>query len=105
MNKNIIIAALMAIGLSCPAFAAVDLNNASVAELESVNGIGPAKAQAIVDYRKAHGNFKTVDELDNVKGFGKKSVDKLKTEFTLGSGGKTAKAEKPMSPKAEKKTD
>lgn len=105
MNKNLIIAALMAIGLSCPAFAAVDLNNASVTELESVSGIGPAKAQAIVDYRKAHGNFKTVDELDNVKGFGKKSVDKLKTEFTIGTASKAAKAEKPMATKAEKKTN
>lgn len=103
MSKNIIIAALLAIGLSCPAFAAVDLNSASVSELESVNGIGPAKAQAIVDYRKAHGSFKSVEELDNVKGFGKKSVDKLKSEFTVGS--KTAKTDKAMAPKAEKKAE
>lgn len=104
MNKNIIIAALMAIGLPCPAFAAVDLNNASVTELESVNGVGPAKAQAIVDYRKAHGNFKSVDELDNVKGFGKKSVDKLKGEFSVGAA-KPAKVDKPAAAKTEKKAD
>ena len=43
---------------SLPAWAAVDLNTASQAELESINGVGPSKAQAIIEYRKKNGPFK-----------------------------------------------
>lgn len=65
-------------------FGAVDLNNATKEELMSVKGIGEAKAQAIIDYRKAK-PFKSVDELSNVNGFGKKSVEKLKGELSVSS--------------------
>jgi competence protein ComEA len=57
-----------------------------------VNGIGPKKAQAIVEYRKKHGPFKSVDELENVKGLGKASIDKMRSELTVGSAKKTATA-------------
>jgi competence protein ComEA len=66
--------------------AAVNINTASVADLDAVKGISPAKAQAIVDYRTQHGPFKSLDELKQVKGFGEKSVAKLKTELELGPG-------------------
>ena len=53
------------------AFAAtVDLNAATAEELDALPGIGPTTAQAILDYRKEHGKFGTVDELDSVKGIG-----------------------------------
>lgn len=71
--------------LALPAFAAVDLNSASQTELETVNGIGPAKAKAIIDYRNKNGKFKSVDDLGHVKGFGKKSVDKIKKDITVGN--------------------
>ncbi|MEW5904384.1 MAG: helix-hairpin-helix domain-containing protein [Pseudomonadota bacterium] len=64
-------------------FAAVDINTASKAELQAVKGIGAAKAEAIVSYRTQHGNFKSVDELSKVKGFGKKTVEHLRTELTV----------------------
>jgi competence protein ComEA len=67
-----------------PAFAAVNINTATQSELEAVRGVGPAKAQAIIQYREANGNFKQLDELDNVKGFGKASIDKLKGELSVG---------------------
>ncbi|MCA1977746.1 MAG: helix-hairpin-helix domain-containing protein [Thiobacillus sp.] len=76
---------ILALGLSFPAWAAVNINTASQSELESVRGLGPAKAKAIISYRDAHGGFKSVDELDNVKGFGKASINKLKGELTVGS--------------------
>lgn len=67
-----------------PAFAAVNINTATQSELEVVKGLGPAKAKAIIMYREANGNFKHLDELDNVKGFGKASIDKLKDELSVG---------------------
>lgn len=61
----------------------VDLNGANQAQLETVNGIGPVKAKAIIEYRTKHGPFKSVDDLQKVTGFGKKSVDKLRAEVAV----------------------
>ncbi len=69
-----------------PVFAAVNINTATQSELEAVKGLGPAKAQAIIQHREANGNFKSLDELDNVKGFGKASIDKMKGELSVGPG-------------------
>ena len=66
-------------------WAAVDINTASQSELESVKGLGASKAKAIIDYREKHGPFKSVGELDKVKGFGKASVEKLKADLTVGA--------------------
>jgi competence protein ComEA len=67
-----------------PASAVVNINTASKDELIALPGIGPAKAQAIVDYRKLNGPFKAVDDLKNVKGIGAKRLDKLRAELTVG---------------------
>lgn len=61
----------------------VNINTASVAQLDTLPGIGPAYAQRIIDYRIAHGAFKTIDELDNVKGIGKATIDKFRDMITL----------------------
>lgn len=61
----------------------VNLNTATQEELESVTGIGPAKAKAIIDHRKKNGKFKKVEDLDDVPGFGKATVDKVKSELTV----------------------
>lgn len=76
------------------AFAAVNLNTASVDELDGVKGIGPGKAKAIVDYRSKNGPFKSVDDLKGVKGFGEKSVAKLRSELTVGDGATKSAAKK-----------
>ena len=67
-----------------PAFAAVNINTATKDELIALQGIGPAKAQAIVDYRKQNGPFKSVDDLRNVKGIGAKRLEKLRADITVG---------------------
>jgi len=66
------------------ASAVVDLNSATAAELDALKGVGAAKAKAIIDYRDKNGPFKTVDELAKVKGFGAKTVEKLRPELTVG---------------------
>lgn len=73
------------------AYAAVNINTATPAELDGVKGIGPSKAQAIVDYRSKNGPFKSLDDLKNVKGFGEKSITKLKSELSVSGGPEAAK--------------
>jgi competence protein ComEA len=65
-------------------FAAVDLNTADVKTLEKLPGIGPAKAQAIVDHRTKVGAFKNIEELKKVDGIGTKTFEALKNEITVG---------------------
>ncbi|MET0681872.1 MAG: helix-hairpin-helix domain-containing protein [Casimicrobiaceae bacterium] len=79
------LALLLALALcSATAFAAINLNTASKEELVALPGIGPAKAQAIVDYRNSHGQFKSIEEVKDVKGIGAKRFEKLKGELTVG---------------------
>ncbi|MEW5818146.1 MAG: helix-hairpin-helix domain-containing protein [Spirochaetota bacterium] len=65
-------------------FAKVNINTATVAELEALPGVGPSKAEAILQYRKEHGNFKTPEELKNVKGIGDKMYEKISAEIEVG---------------------
>jgi competence protein ComEA len=83
--------ALALVFCSASALAALNLNTATRDELIALPGIGPAKAQAILDYRSAHGAFRSVEELKDVKGIGAKRFEKLKGELTVGGApGKAA---------------
>lgn len=63
----------------------VNINTASAETLiKMLNGVGPEKAAAIVDYRNANGPFKNTDELMQVKGIGKKLIDKNRDKITVG---------------------
>jgi competence protein ComEA len=59
--------------------APVNLNRATEADLEALPGIGPALAQAIIDYRTAHGAFASVDQLLEVRGIGDAKLEQLRT--------------------------
>ena len=56
----------------------VNINTASQTELESLPGIGPSIALKILNYRKEHGRFSSIDELKNVSGIGDAKFEALK---------------------------
>jgi competence protein ComEA len=83
--KNILLVLVTAFAFSIPAWAVVDLNTATQSQLETLDGVGPKKAQAIIEYRKKNGAFKSASDLDKVPGFGAKTVDNLKKDITVGN--------------------
>lgn len=61
----------------------VNLNTATLADLQTISGIGQKRAQDILDYRDGNGGFKSVDDLSNVSGIGEKTLEKLREEVTV----------------------
>ena len=77
---------LLALGLllaSSIALAAVNINTATREELDALPGIGPVKAQAIIEYRAANGPFKTPADIMKVKGIKDGEFAKIKDEITV----------------------
>jgi competence protein ComEA len=62
----------------------VNINSASQAELETLSGIGPVKAQSIVQFRLENGPFKEVEELQSVAGIGPVTFEKIRRYITVG---------------------
>ncbi len=60
----------------------IDINTASASRLDELPGIGPGKAQAIVEHRQTKGPFRTPEDLKKVKGIGQKTYDGLKDRIT-----------------------
>ncbi len=64
----------------------LNINAADAVSIAQVmDGVGKTKAEAITAYRKRHGNFKRVEDLANVKGIGKKTVEKNRSKLTVGT--------------------
>lgn len=61
----------------------VRVNYASQEEIETLPGIGPSKAQAIIQYREEHGYFQTVEDLLQISGIGEKTLENMKDEIQI----------------------
>ncbi len=61
----------------------INLNTATLEELDLLPGVGKATAQAILDYRVKHGKFRTVSDLDKVSGIGPAKLEKLRPLVTV----------------------
>ena len=85
MNKTLLALLLLAVFFTGPLLAApVNVNQATAEQLaDSLQGIGLEKAQAIVQYRKQNGAFKSTNELLNVKGIGASTLEKNKADILL----------------------
>ncbi len=82
MRKNFFIMMLTFL-FAGSTFAAVNLNTASQGELEALQGIGPAKAKAIIEYREKNGSFASVDDLQKVAGIGSATIKQLRDEIVV----------------------
>lgn len=91
--KKVILALVVFLSISLNAMAGVNINTATQAELESLDGIGPTKAQSIINYRKSHGGFKSVDDLKQVDGIGNTTLENLRKNISI-TGPTTAVAPK-----------
>jgi competence protein ComEA len=99
MSRVLVAAIVIALGLGARTAAAqeasrpaavvagtpVNLNSATVAQLEALPGIGKATAERIVEYRQKNGSFKKPEDLMNVRGIGEKNFLKLKPLVTVGA--------------------
>jgi competence protein ComEA len=61
----------------------VNLNTATVEELQTIPGIGPAMAKRVVEYRSKVGKFTKIEDIINVKGIGEKKFQKMKDRLTV----------------------
>ncbi|AJO58965.1 MULTISPECIES: competence protein ComEA [Bacillus] len=63
--------------------ALVNINTATLEELQGISGVGPSKAEAIIAYREENGRFQTIEDITKVSGIGEKSFEKIKSSITV----------------------
>lgn len=101
--KKLLLALLAWIMMAGVAMGAVNINTASKEQLDSLKGVGPVKAQAIIDYRTKNGPFKTIDDLEKVPGIGPATMKEIRNDITLtGATTTPAKAAEKSADKGKK---
>ncbi|MFA5318653.1 MAG: helix-hairpin-helix domain-containing protein [Patescibacteria group bacterium] len=78
----------------------ININAATLEELDTLPGIGPSKAQAIIDYRTEYGDFQTIEEIKNVSGIGDVTFNNIKDLITVGSGAEVPEPEDESEPES-----
>ena len=81
-------ALILVLAMTASALAMVDVNTANSGELETLPGIGPSKAAAIIAYREEHGPFQTLAQLDRVSGIGEATLHNLDGKVSFGEESK-----------------
>ncbi len=61
----------------------ININTASLEELDKITGVGPIIGQRIIDYRNTNGPFQKIEDIKNVKGIGDVTFEKMKDEITI----------------------
>ena len=61
----------------------ININTASLEQLQTLNGIGESKAKSIVEYRTTNGNFKSIEEIKNVSGISESLYEKIKDSISI----------------------
>lgn len=84
MIKKTLSTLLILLFLAGTAWAEININTADQEALDSLAGIGPVKAQAIIDYRSENGEYSNVNQLLEVKGIGPKTLGEIEDEVTVG---------------------
>ena len=84
--KKLLAVALLTAPLLVAAADAIDINSADKQQLMQMNGVGEARAEAIIEYREKNGEFGSVDELSEVSGIGAATLDNNREMLTAGTG-------------------
>jgi competence protein ComEA len=78
---------IFAVALCAPttllAALSINVNTATMEQLQQIKGVGPKTAEKIVEYRDTHGEFSNVDELCKINGIGDKSLEKMANHITV----------------------
>lgn len=81
--KKLFLACLLVMFTSLSALAGVNINTANQGELQTIKGIGPSKAKAIISYRTQNGKFTNPAGIMSVKGIGPKLYEKIKNDIEV----------------------
>lgn len=102
--KKLLLLIVALFALATAVHAGVNINTATQAELQTLQGIGPGKAKAIIDYRNKNGLFKSVDDLEKVEGIGPGIIKQLRQDAMVSGASTVSKQDKPAAKPAEDKS-
>lgn len=81
---GLVVSPLVSMQAAAKAGDKININTASLGELQKLPRVGPQIAQRILDYRKENGNFKRIEDILKVRGIGEKVFEQLKDLITVG---------------------